>query len=301
MFPPYPQFSNRIYINPKFSNTGANPQQMMQQQQQQRQFMEMEAQRMIMLQQQMQMQHQQEKQRMAELDQKRRETAENIRKRKEAKEQLNGEKSKSQLGEKRDRNETDVEVNDRQSKRQETMTSSNEGGISIKGAASRVHHHSSLPPRNIPYTPPHYSQRRDEYISKNKEQHPYHSPPNRNDIRNRLNLSSENITSRLNKSTNSSNKNSPVSIVATPVVPISTNGKSNVVIIQGLSSNTKEEEIKKLTNSIPGGANEIKLDVNLKTATVIFPTVESAVTFRRKYNRIQMGDSHINITFQKIK
>lgn len=85
---PYPQFSNRIYVNPKF-NGGAqvNQQQLLQQQQQMaqhRQYMEMEAKRMALL------QHQQQllvhKSRAAELDKKRKETAEMMRKRKETKE-----------------------------------------------------------------------------------------------------------------------------------------------------------------------------------------------------------------------
>jgi tRNA uridine 5-carbamoylmethylation protein Kti12 len=81
MFPQYPPYSNRIYVNPKFNN-GANAQQ--QQMLQKRQFIEMEAQRMMMLQQQIQLE--QEKQRLAELDRKRREAADNLKKRKETKE-----------------------------------------------------------------------------------------------------------------------------------------------------------------------------------------------------------------------
>lgn len=80
MFPQYPPYSNRIYVNPKFNNA-ANTQQ--QQMLQKRQFIEMEAQRMIMMQQQIQLE--QEKQRLAELDRKRREAAENLKKRKEIK------------------------------------------------------------------------------------------------------------------------------------------------------------------------------------------------------------------------
>lgn len=33
------------------------------------------------------------------------------------------------------------------------------------------------------------------------------------------------------------------------------------------------------------GAQDIKVDSDTKTVTVVFPTVEDAVTFRRKYNR----------------
>ena len=85
MYPSFPPYSNRIYVNPKF-NGGQNQQMMAQQQQQmmaqqqqfaQRQFMELEAQRLNMLQQQAQ-------QKNIDLDQKRRELQESMRKRREA-------------------------------------------------------------------------------------------------------------------------------------------------------------------------------------------------------------------------
>lgn len=84
MFPQYPPFSNRIYVNPKF-NKGAASQQIQLQQQQQRQFMELEAHRMLLMQRQMQVQQQQEQQRLAELDQKRREAAEHLKRKREQK------------------------------------------------------------------------------------------------------------------------------------------------------------------------------------------------------------------------
>lgn len=84
---PYPQYSNRIYVNPKFS--GGNQQQLLQQQQlaQQRQYMEMEAKRMTLLQHQQQLllHKSRQEQRAIELDQKRKETAEMMRKRRESK------------------------------------------------------------------------------------------------------------------------------------------------------------------------------------------------------------------------
>lgn len=82
MFPQYPPFSNRIYVNPKFNKSGAS-QQMQLQQEQQRKFMELEAHRMLLMQRQMQLQQQQEQQRLTELEQKRREAAEHMKKRRE--------------------------------------------------------------------------------------------------------------------------------------------------------------------------------------------------------------------------
>lgn len=82
MFPQYPPFSNRIYVNPKFNKSG-NSQQMQLQQQQQRKFIELEAHRMLLIQRQMQLQQQQEQQRLTELDQKRREAAENMKRKRE--------------------------------------------------------------------------------------------------------------------------------------------------------------------------------------------------------------------------
>lgn len=81
MFPQYPPYSNRIYVNPKFNNGVSNPQQ---QTSPERQYIEMEAHRMIMLQKQIQLD--QEKRRLEDLDRKRREATENLKKRKEMKE-----------------------------------------------------------------------------------------------------------------------------------------------------------------------------------------------------------------------
>lgn len=41
-----------------------------------------------------------------------------------------------------------------------------------------------------------------------------------------------------------------------------------------------------MTNTMSGGAKDIKFDSGKMTATVTFESVENAVTFRRKYNRL---------------
>ncbi|GAN10463.1 hypothetical protein MAM1_0358d10004 [Mucor ambiguus] len=283
MFPQYPPFSNRIYVNPKFNKNGAS-QQMQLQQEQQRKFMELEAHRMLLMQRQMQLQQQQqqqEQQRLAELDQKRREAAENMKRKRE---QRNAE-----TGEKRMRSdETNNHSEDRAAKRLERFAQSPAGGISIKGVAA-ARHNGNLAPRNIPYQPPN-----ERKVSvERRVSTPYDRKPS--------------ITSRLGKPGNpptpappakvafTSNKNSSASITATPVLPIVTNGKSNTLIITGLGKDAKLQDIRNMAN----GAHDVKLDSNANSATVVFPNVESAVTFRRKYNRYQMGESHINISFQK--
>ncbi|CEP07881.1 hypothetical protein [Parasitella parasitica] len=303
MFPQYPPFSNRIYVNPKFNKgtVGASQHMQLQQQQQQQQFMEMEAQRMLLMQRQMQL-LQQEQKRLAELDQKRREATEIMRQKQL---QKNAEvkmllKStllcplltvRHQSGEKRPR---PVDSNyDRAAKRQERFAPSPTGGITIKGVAAA--RNNSLPPENISYQPPNERRVSSPYERKSTasfDRKPYEKPS---------------ITSRLGNTANSAvskasiapNKNSSALITATPVLPIVTNGKSNILIIKGLGKDTKEQDIRSMTNEINGGVHEIKLDSNTNSATVSFSSVESAVTFRRKYNRFQMGESHINISFQK--
>ncbi|KAI8643945.1 hypothetical protein BD408DRAFT_401503 [Parasitella parasitica] len=263
MFPQYPPFSNRIYVNPKFNKgAGGASQQMQLQQQQQQRFMEMEAQRMLLMQRQMQLQ-QQEQQRV---DQKRREATEIMRKKQE---QKNGES-----GEKRPRSE-DSNYENRAAKRQERFTSSSAGGITIKGVAAAARNN-NLPPKNIPYQPP----------NERRELSPYDRKSNSGN-------------SAVSRAATVPNKNSSALTTATPVLPIVTNGKSNILIIKGLSKDTKEQDIRAMTNEINGGAHDINLDSSVNSATVTFSSVESAVTFRRKYNRFQMGESHINISFQK--
>ncbi|GAA5798254.1 hypothetical protein HPULCUR_003654 [Helicostylum pulchrum] len=261
---PYPQFSNRIYVNPKF-NGGAqvNQQQLLQQQQmaQQRQYMEMEAKRMALL------QHQQQllmhKSRAAELDKKRKETAEMMRKRKEMKE-TNGHDD-SQVGEKR-KADVDSAESDRDTKR--ALGQSPAGGISIKGAAAAAARGvypvpSSLSPspsRNIPYTPPHM---------KKPE----------NNIKSRVGRTPD-ITSRLGRPEEKKE-------IALPsqAIPIVTGGKSNTLAINGFKDDIKEQDIKNMTKDIPGGAQDIKINQGNKSVIVVFPSIEAAVTFRRKFNR----------------
>lgn len=149
-----------------------------------------------------------------------------------------------------------------------------------------------MQPRNIPYQPP--NERKVSSPYDRKVSTPYDRKP--------LNqYEKPSITSRLGKPGNSAatsvaptatkvtaampNKNSPASITATPVLPIVTNGKSNTLIIKGLSKDTKEQDIRNMTNGINGGAHDIKLNLDADSAIVVFPSVESAVTFRRKYNR----------------
>lgn len=153
-----------------------------------------------------------------------------------------------------------------------------------------------MQPRNIPYQPP--NERKVSSPYDRKISTPYDRKP--------LNqYEKPSITSRLGKPGNSAatsvastatkvvtakvaavpNKNSPASITATPILPIVTNGKSNTLIIKGLSKDTKEQDIRNMANGISGGAHAIKLNQDTNSATVVFPSVESAVTFRRKYNR----------------
>jgi hypothetical protein len=58
------------------------------------------------------------------------------------------------------------------------------------------------------------------------------------------------------------------------------------LIVTGLSKDTKEDQIRDMTNTMSGGAKDIKFDSGKMTATVTFESVENAVTFRRKYNRL---------------
>lgn len=172
--------------------------------------------------------------------------------------------------------EINTHSDDRAAKRLERFAQSPAGGISIKGvAAAAARHNGSLPPRNIPYQPP--NERR--VSIERRVATPYDRKPS--------------ITSRLGKPGNSPtpvpaakaaftpNKNSSASITATKVLPIVTNGKSNTLIITGLGKDATLQDIRNIAN----GAHDVKLDSNASSATVVFPSVESAVTFRRKYNR----------------
>ena len=172
--------------------------------------------------------------------------------------------------------ETNNHSDDRATKRLERFAQSPAGGITIKGvAAAAARHNGSLPPRNIPYQPPN-----ERKVSiERRVSTPYDRKPS--------------ITSRLGKSGNPStpapsakaafipNKNSSASITATPVLPIVTNGKSNTLIITGLGKDATLQDIRNMAT----GAHDVRLGSNANSATVVFPSVESAVTFRRKYNR----------------
>ncbi|KAG2200212.1 hypothetical protein INT47_009850 [Mucor saturninus] len=281
---PYPQYSNRIYVNPKFN--GGNNQHMLQQQQQlaqQRQFMEMEAKRMTLLQHQQQLllHKSRQEQRAAELDQKRKETAEMMKKRRET-------KSEPMAGDKR--KESNSPEPDHEHKR--IPRQSPAGGIAIKGAAAARANQStasssSLSPRNVPYTPPHHHHQQQKQQQQQQQQQ--HRPEN--GIRSRIGQSD--ITSRLG---GQQDKHSAASITENShFVPIVTGGKSNTLTVNGFKTEIKEGEIRDMAKD----AKDIKIDTDTKTATLVFPTVEAAVTFRRKYNRHQMGESRINIVFKK--
>jgi hypothetical protein len=92
-----------------------------------------------------------------------------------------------------------------------------------------------------------------------------------------------NITSRLNRPRSPPPPPPAPRKEQTTVVPIVTGGKSNTLIVKGF--NRDVEDIKSMADSILGGATDIQLDKASQTATILFPSVESAVTFRRKYNR----------------
>lgn len=172
--------------------------------------------------------------------------------------------------------ETNNHSDGRAAKRLERFAQSPAGGITIKGvAAAAARHNGNLPPRNIPYQPPN-----ERKVSiERRVSTPYDRKPS--------------ITSRLGKPGNTStpalsataafipNKNSSASITATPVLPIVTNGKSNTLIITGLGKDVTLQDIRNMAT----GAHDVKLGSNANSATVVFPSVESAVTFRRKYNR----------------
>ena len=73
-------------------------------------------------------------------------------------------------------------------------------------------------------------------------------------------------------------------VMSTPV-PISTSGKSNTIVIQGFDDSVQQSDIVSMAKTMPGGYQDIQFDRQSKQAIVKFSTVETAVTFRRKYNR----------------
>lgn len=53
--------------------------------------------------------------------------------------------------------------------------------------------------------------------------------------------------------------------------------------MKGFGNEVKDEDVKKMTSGTP--VKDTSINQNDKTATVVFNTIEEAVTFRRKYNR----------------
>ena len=167
-------------------------------------------------------------------------------------------------------------------KRQETFKPSPEGGISIKGIANR-----SVRPSAQPYTPP--SQRGER---------------SNGGIHSRISSESNDkpsITTRLGSNSNGNNNhnndhghhvvqqrripaNKPEETKSQSyTIPIVTGGKSNTLIMKGFKDQVRMEDVKKMTDGSP--VKNTQLDQNDKSATVVFNTIEDAVTFRRKFNR----------------
>ncbi|KAI9323484.1 hypothetical protein BX666DRAFT_67029 [Dichotomocladium elegans] len=80
-------------------------------------------------------------------------------------------------------------------------------------------------------------------------------------------------------------------------IPIQTAGKSATITIANVSSNVSENDIMGLAKSIPGRIENVKLDKSAKKAIVAFDSPESAVIFRRQYNRSQFHGEVIIVTF----
>lgn len=74
-------------------------------------------------------------------------------------------------------------------------------------------------------------------------------------------------------------------VTPSQAIPIVTGGKSNTLTINGFKDDIKEQDIKNMTKDIPGGAQDIKINQGDKSVMVVFPSIEAAVTFRRKFNR----------------
>lgn len=179
----------------------------------------------------------------------------------------------NQTGEKRMRSESsrteEEQKEERPSKRQE-LPLSPAGGISIKGmAAARGIRSSTTPSRTVVRS----------------------AQPE--DIRSRLQPQASpklNILSRLSQpvsrplSETLSPKSELTQTISSPV-PISTSGKSNTVVIKGFDDSVQYRDIVSMAKSMPGGYRDITFDSELKQAIIKFSTVETAVTFRRKYNR----------------
>ncbi|KAI9270587.1 hypothetical protein BDA99DRAFT_324259 [Phascolomyces articulosus] len=77
--------------------------------------------------------------------------------------------------------------------------------------------------------------------------------------------------------------------------PSSTSGKATTLLIKNLSDSTTEADIRQFGQAIPGGITHVALDKQQAKVTLKNP--ESAVLFRRKYNRTALKGSHIVISF----
>ena len=66
-------------------------------------------------------------------------------------------------------------------------------------------------------------------------------------------------------------------------VSVSTTGKSSTLLIKNLSDSTTESDIRQFGQAIPGGITHIALEKQQAKVTLKDP--QSAVLFRRKYNR----------------
>ncbi|CAO3627687.1 unnamed protein product [Mucor hiemalis] len=268
---PYPQFSNRIYVNPNFQGgqqQQQQQQQMLAQQQfaQQQRYMELEQQRLALLQQQKQSQQMND----TDLDQKRREAAEMMKRRREN----NQQDTKQQVGDKRKYESNHKE--DRDVKRPEIVfRQSPAGGISIKGAAAAA--------REIrTYTPPHQrngSNIRDRIGSNSPVQRGSEGRPS---IIDRLSSNNNNLVQpqhnvKPQQQQQQQQQQQPYH------VPIVTGGKSNTLLLKGFTGQVNDQDLKKMTAG--STVKNTTIDQNDKSATLVFATVEDAVTFRRKYNR----------------
>ncbi|SAL95714.1 hypothetical protein [Absidia glauca] len=83
---------------------------------------------------------------------------------------------------------------------------------------------------------------------------------------------------------------------ASNLTPIFANGKSSKLILSNLPSQVTESSLKSLE---PKDIKLVSLDRGNKSATLLFTAIDSAVTFRRKYNRTMLSGEHILVSFAK--
>ncbi|KAI7849070.1 hypothetical protein BDC45DRAFT_521459 [Circinella umbellata] len=129
---------------------------------------------------------------------------------------------------------------------------------------------------------------------KNRLSSPSSSPSidNNNNNNNRL--------SPLNRIGRQRGKEQEESMAPSPVVgggetSVPTTGKSSTLLIKNLSDSTTESDIREFGQAIPGGITHITFDKQQAKVTLKDP--QSAVLFRRKYNRTSLKGSHIIISF----